>query len=74
MVDHLTMRALNGRANELDFFCNCRASSARAINELGWRPHRPGVVEELASLPKPLDLNSVYPEPKRQAAAARVSF
>jgi nucleoside-diphosphate-sugar epimerase len=74
MVDHLTMRAHNGRANELDFFCNCRASSERAINELSWRPHRPGVVEELTSLPKPLDLNSVYPERKRQAAAARVSF
>jgi nucleoside-diphosphate-sugar epimerase len=74
MVDHLTMRALNGRANELDFFVNCRASSDRAINELGWRPHRPGVVEELTSLPKPLDLHSVYPEPKRHAAAARVTF
>jgi nucleoside-diphosphate-sugar epimerase len=74
MVDHLTMRALNGRANELDFFANCRASSQRAINELGWHPHRPGVIEELTSLPKPLDLHSVYPEPKRQAAAARATF
>jgi nucleoside-diphosphate-sugar epimerase len=74
MVDHLTMRTLNGRANELDFFANCRASSDRAINELGWRPHRPGVVQELTSLPRPLDLQSVYPEPKRQAAAARVTF
>jgi nucleoside-diphosphate-sugar epimerase len=74
MVDYLTMRALNGRANELDFFCNVRASSAKAQQELGWRPHRPGLVEELASLPKPLDLLSVYPEPKRHAAAARVSF
>jgi nucleoside-diphosphate-sugar epimerase len=74
IVDHLTMRALSGRANELDFFANCRASSAKAIEELGWRPHRPGVIDELASLPTPLDVHSVYPEPKRQAAAARVSF
>ncbi|MFD6195707.1 NAD-dependent epimerase/dehydratase family protein [Mycobacteriaceae bacterium NPDC060252] len=74
MVDYLTMRALNGRFNELDFFGNVRASSAKAQNELGWQPHRPGVIEDLAGLPKPLDLNSVYPEPKRQAAAARVPF
>jgi len=32
------------------------------------------VIDDLASLPKPLDLQSVYPEPKRQAAASRVSF
>jgi nucleoside-diphosphate-sugar epimerase len=74
MVDHLTMRSLNGRFNELDFFGNVRASSAKAREELGWRPHRPGVIDELAGLPKPLDLNSVYPEPKRHTAAARVSF
>ena len=74
MVDLPTMRALNGRANEVDFFANCRASSAKAQTELGWRPHRPGVIDELASLPKPLDLHSVYPEPKRQDAASRVSF
>jgi nucleoside-diphosphate-sugar epimerase len=74
MVDHLTMRALNGRVGEMDFICNCRASSAKAQQELGWRPHRPGVVEDLLALPRPLDLHSVYPEPKRQAAAARLSF
>ncbi|OHU18128.1 hypothetical protein BKG76_23275 [Mycobacteroides franklinii] len=74
LVDYLTMRALNGRFNELDFFGNVRASSAKAQKELGWRPHRPGVIDDLATLPKPLDLNSVYPEPKRHAAAARVSF
>jgi nucleoside-diphosphate-sugar epimerase len=74
MVDYLTMRALNGRFCELDFFGNVRASSAKAREELGWRPNRPGVLEDLAELPKPLDLNSVYPEPKRQAAAARVRF
>lgn len=74
MVDYVTMRALNGGFNELDFFGNVRASSAKAQDELGWRPHRPGVIEDLAGLPKPLDLNSVYPEPKRQAAAARVPF
>jgi nucleoside-diphosphate-sugar epimerase len=74
LVDHLTMRALNGRANELDFFCNCRASSAKAQEELGWRPRGPRVVDDLAGLPKPLDLQSVYPEPKRQAAAVRAVF
>jgi len=73
MVDYLTMRALNGRANEVDFFANCRASSVKACDELGWRPHRPGVLDELAALPKPLDLQSVYPEPKRRLAASRVS-
>jgi nucleoside-diphosphate-sugar epimerase len=74
IVDHLTMRQLNGRANEGDFFCNLRASCAKARKELGWEPHRPGLLEELASLPKPLDVNSVYPEPKRQAAASLVKF
>ncbi|MGW6280312.1 NAD-dependent epimerase/dehydratase family protein, partial [Kribbella sp. NPDC055071] len=74
LVDFPTMRKINGRAGELDFWSNCRASSDKAINELGWQPHRPGIVTELASLPKPLDLHSVYPEPKRQAAAARVPF
>jgi nucleoside-diphosphate-sugar epimerase len=74
LVDHMTMRALNGRANELDFFCNCRASSAKAREELGWRPRGPRVLDDLAGLPKPLDLHSVYPEPKRRAAAARVAF
>jgi nucleoside-diphosphate-sugar epimerase len=74
IVDHLTMRHLNGRANEGDFFCNLRASCAKAREELGWEPHRPGLLEELASLPKPLDVNSVYPEPKRQAAASLVKF
>jgi hypothetical protein len=29
----------------------------------------PGVIAELGSLPRPLDLNTVYPEPKRQPAA-----
>jgi nucleoside-diphosphate-sugar epimerase len=74
IVDHLTMRQLNGRANEGDFFCNLRASCAKAREELGWQPHRPGLLEELASLPKPLDLSSVYPEPKRQLAASLVKF
>ncbi len=74
LVDHPTMRELNGRVNELDFWANCRASSQKAQNELGWRPHRPGVLAELASLPTPLDLHSVYPEPKRQTAAARLHF
>jgi nucleoside-diphosphate-sugar epimerase len=74
IVDHLTMRQLNGRANEGDFFCNLRASCAKARKELGWQPHRPGLLEELASLPKPLDVNSVYPEPKRHAAASLVKF
>jgi nucleoside-diphosphate-sugar epimerase len=74
LVDHLTMRALNGRANELDFFCNCRASSAKAREELGWRPRGPRVVDDLTGLPKPLDLHSVYPEPKRQAAAVQAAF
>lgn len=74
LVDHLTMRALNGRLGEMDFIGNVRASSAKAQEELGWRPHRPGVVEDLSALPRPLDLHSVYPEPKRQAAAARLPF
>lgn len=74
LVDYRTMRRLNGRVGELDFWANCRASSDRARNELGWQPHRPGLLAELASLPTPLDLHTVYPEPKRQAAAARVSF
>lgn len=74
LVDYPTMRRLNGRSGELDFWANCRASSDKARNELGWKPHRPGLLEELASLPKPLDLQTVYPEPKRQAAAARVTF
>jgi hypothetical protein len=65
---------LNGRPGELDFFVNCRASSEKAREVLGWRPHRPGVIDDLASLPKPLDLSSVYPEPKRQLAASRVTF
>jgi nucleoside-diphosphate-sugar epimerase len=73
-VDYPTMRELNGRASELDFWVNCRASSQKARDVLGWQPHRPGVIAELASLPKPLELNSVYPEPKRQLAAARVNF
>jgi nucleoside-diphosphate-sugar epimerase len=73
-VDYPTMRELNGRANELDFWCNCRASSQKARDVLGWQPHRPGVIAELASLPRPLDLNTVYPEPKRQLAAAQVNF
>ena len=29
---------------------------------------------KLTSLPKPLDLQSIYPEPKRHTAAARVTF
>jgi len=56
----VTMRALDGRANEPDFFCDCRAYSAKAREEPGWRPHRPGVVDDLAALPKPLGLHSVY--------------
>lgn len=71
LVSPLSMRALNGRANELDFFVNCRASSAKAQGELGWQPHRPGVLEELATLPQPVDLNSIYPVPSRQTAAAQ---
>jgi nucleoside-diphosphate-sugar epimerase len=74
MVDQLATRALNGRAGEMDFICNCRASSAKAQEELGWRPHRPGVVEDISALPRPLDLHSVYPEAKRRAAAAQLSF
>jgi nucleoside-diphosphate-sugar epimerase len=74
LVDYHTMRKLNGRPSELDFWLNCRASSDKARNELGWQPNRPGVLAELASLPKPLDLQTVYPEPKRQAAAALVKF
>jgi nucleoside-diphosphate-sugar epimerase len=74
IVDHMTMRELNGRANEGDFFYNLRASSAKARDELGWQPHRPGLIEELASLPKPLDPDSVYPEPKRHFAASLVKF
>jgi nucleoside-diphosphate-sugar epimerase len=73
-VDYPTMRELNGRANELDFFCNCRESGQKAREVLGWQPHRSGVIDELASLPTPLDLNTVYPEPKRQLAASRVNF
>ncbi|WP_018546937.1 NAD-dependent epimerase/dehydratase family protein [Streptomyces sp. LaPpAH-108] len=74
LVDYPTMRALNGRANELDFWLNCRASSDKARTELGWQPHRPGVIDTLAQLPAPLDLGTVYPEPKRQAAASQVSL
>jgi nucleoside-diphosphate-sugar epimerase len=69
LVDYPRMRELNGRGGELDFFCNCRASGEKAKVELGWQPHRPGILVELASLPKPLDLNSLYPQPKRQATA-----
>ncbi|MGW3283458.1 NAD-dependent epimerase/dehydratase family protein [Streptomyces sp. NPDC001002] len=74
LVDYATMRRLNGRAGELDFWSNCRASGDKARKELGWRPERPGVIADLAALPKPLDLDTVYPEPRRQAAAARISF
>ena len=56
-VDCPTMRELNGRANELDFWVNCRASSQRARDVLGWQPHRPGVIDELAALPRPLTSN-----------------
>ena len=73
-VDYTTMRELNGRVGELDFFVNCRASSQKARDVLGWQPHRPGVIAELASLPTPLDLNTVYPEPRRHAAAELVKF
>jgi nucleoside-diphosphate-sugar epimerase len=73
-VDYPTMRRLNGRVSEIDFFSNVRASGDKARTELGWQPHRPGLIAELALLPKPLDLLTVYPEPKRQAAAAAVPF
>jgi nucleoside-diphosphate-sugar epimerase len=73
-VDYPRMRELNGRANELDFWVNCRASSQKARDVLGWQPHRLGVIAELASLPQPLDLNTVYPGPRRHAAAALVNF
>lgn len=74
LVDYPTMRELNGRANELDFWANCRASCQKAKDELSWKPHRRGVLAELASLPAPLDLDSVYPEPRRHGAASRVKF
>ncbi|OBJ38372.1 hypothetical protein A5621_13515 [Mycobacterium colombiense] len=73
MVDHREMRALNGRPNEIDFFASCRAASEKARTELQGRPHRPGVIDELATLPQTLGLNTGYPEPKRQRAASFVS-
>jgi hypothetical protein len=62
------------RVGELDFLANCRASSQKARDVLGWRPHRPGVIAELDSLPRPLDLSTVDPEPKRQVAAGLLKF
>ncbi|WP_181782331.1 NAD-dependent epimerase/dehydratase family protein [Pseudonocardia pini] len=71
-VDYPRMRALNGRAGELDFWANVRASGAKAMRELGWEPSRPGVVEEITSLPRPLELEAYYPGPRRKAAASAV--
>lgn len=69
-VDYRTMRQLNGRYAEFDWWTNVRTSGQKARNVLGWRPHHPTLIEELDSLPKPLDLWSVYPKRDRQAAAA----
>lgn len=60
-VDHVALRRLNGRASEMDFWLNCRASGNKARAELGWTPVHPSVVADLCALPQPLDPNLVYP-------------
>ncbi|WP_166982171.1 NAD-dependent epimerase/dehydratase family protein [Paramicrobacterium fandaimingii] len=65
IVNPGSIRELNGRFAELDWIWNLRASSERARKELGWRPSRPGILEEMANLPQPLDLTKVYPSRRR---------
>lgn len=59
-VDHVTLRRLNGRAAEMDFWLNCRASGAKARRELSWEPAHLSVVEDLSSL-RTVDAATVYP-------------
>ncbi|MFD8431310.1 NAD-dependent epimerase/dehydratase family protein [Streptomyces coelicoflavus] len=73
LVDHRALRELCGRFMEWDFWSNLRGSGQKAMDELGWRPTHRSVVEELRSLPRPLDLSSVYPAPSRRKAAVAAS-
>lgn len=63
-VSGTELRELIDPAAVLDFAWNMKASGQKAISELGWAPHRPGVLEALAALPQPLDLTTVYPGPR----------
>lgn len=67
-VDSGEMRELCGRYVEVDYFINLRGSGEKAMKVLGWKPHHPTVMDDLAMLPKPLDINSVYPSPSRLKA------